>query len=541
MPLSNPPPIERQPIPGMAIRGALGFALVFILLYGWMLSSSILHADAAEYLDDMQSLNQIEHPVHFGYILTGNLFLKTVFFTSDTDWVINAFNLIWGAASLFFLYLIAFHLTGKISVSTIACLVLGVNYTFVFNSLFAEVYIMQVACLLIALYTHLRERFVIAAIFFSLSVLTSPLSIMAAPLFIAVQFRAKPILIFTAITAIPLSLLVWLNPDYLHSGRFTMSMNEQFLIQRQAMIEFNEISNGYFMMAPALVAGCFVLYRTRHLKRFNLGLLLVFLINFFLGERYYDVPGQLLVYSLLSIAAAAGLAVLLGKSDAKVNAPTFYWWATGVAFASLIGALLTGWSIKIQQGMTEIPFFYIKAGIGVLFSWLLFASISRYISNEKDFIRQFAAVGLVGILLLFNWRFTYNRTRENKWLAERKKEEFNQSLKVCPQCIIIANWNDVQLYRHYRMNIDESMETTGIIVTQDDSSFTSSREKADAVAKIAAEGKPFLVSDEFPFVAKWLTDLGYSKQALPGWYIFIRNAPLSSLQMPVGNRVSNGR
>lgn len=532
MPFSSATGAQAQPLTKEVVRGGLLIALLFLLGYGWMVPDSLLHADAAEYLDDIRQLNEVSHPVHIGYILTTGGIIHSLGALSDPDWLINWVNLCWGAISLFALYLIAFHLTGKQSVSTVASLVLAVNFTFVFNSVFAEVYIMQVGCLLLALLFHLRERFVFSALLFALATLTTPLSLLALPLFACVQLRWKPMLMLGGTTALVLGAVLLLNDEYLNSGRFIMAMNENLKITRQAMTEVNEISNGFFVLTPALIAGCFILFRTPHLRGFNAGLALTFLVNFFLGERYYDVPGQLFVYCLLSIAAAAGLAVLLSRTDGKLLQGRAFAWSGTLAVASGLGAILTGWSIRLQQNMTDIPSFYLKAGLIVGGAWLLFTATSYFTPENRGVLRQFTAVLLVGLLLAFNWRFTYNRCRENKGLADAKKAELMAAANLCPECGLLATWNDAVLFRHYLwtgFGLSEKVIEHAPVQVLPESFNASYLQSAEAlpVKEWVTHGRPVIMPAGLDLLSRFLAESGYKLKTLPGWELW---KPHSSLQ-----------
>ena len=319
------------------------------------------NGDDAVYAQQIRSFDFSQRTTHLGYYLIAS---PLALFAPDfSDYSLNLMNALFGALTAGTIFLLTLAFSDSLSAANCAALFLVTNYVFVYNCVFAEIYISQTFFLVLALLFWSYGRAIAGGLAFGLSALITPSTLLAAPGFTVLrprlavrgesqpQARARdfssdqgaepqsywsisrilqrraggedplsawpdfwhgllgPLIKFGGAAALVLVLcLSWVLEDYLFGDRGLVGAAGGGIdLGRIVMKEGMEIVVGVFAWLPLLLLGVFELARRASLRRFGLALLGVWLVIFLLGEKFGDVPAQLPTYALLGVAVGLGL------------------------------------------------------------------------------------------------------------------------------------------------------------------------------------------------------------------------------------------
>lgn len=290
-----------------AVTAALSF-LVFVSL----IPRAFVYGDAPAYTRQMLDGDLWVETIHVGYAIIGYLFTMAV--PGDPVYAVNLMSAIFGALCVGLVTSIAQKLAGHLAGGVAAALSLLCVREFVFHSVFAELYIVQLFFFLLSVLLTLSDKPVASGLAFAWAFLVTPSTILALPLFLFWRPERRFLVRWVAAAAALIVAIVAPNVrDYLWGYRGLLNMSAADLTMPAAIEkEWLELGGWRFLVVGAFsVVGLTAMARSAEHRPFAAGIASLWVLGFFLGERYQDVPVQLPFYSMLAVASGFGFAYLL--------------------------------------------------------------------------------------------------------------------------------------------------------------------------------------------------------------------------------------
>ncbi len=277
------------------------------VLFAALAPDALTNGDDAVYAQQIKSFELGERTTHLGYYLLGSpLALLAPDFS---DYSLNAMSAFFGALTVAAVGLLTRALCGSSTGAIFSGLFLATNYLFVYNCVFAEIYISQTFFLVLAFGLLLYAQPVAGGLAFGLSTLISPSTLLAVPGLVVLRPRLRLLFKFAAAAALLLVLcLAWVLGDYLFGDRGLLGATSGGVdLKATVMKEGLEIVLGVFVWLPLLLLGILELATRAPFRRFGAVLLTVWVFIFVFGERFADVPAQLSTHALLGVAVGIGV------------------------------------------------------------------------------------------------------------------------------------------------------------------------------------------------------------------------------------------
>ena len=175
------------------------FILVFTV-FANLTTDALINGDAAVYAQQINAYDFSRRTIHIGYYLIGAIF--STLFPFWGDYTLNLMNCFFGALTVSLVYFMGFTISGKHTVGIVSGLFLATNFLFVVNALYAEVYIVQVFFIILALQLWILDRSIVAALAMSLAFLVTPSSLFALVIFPILRPQAKKLFLFVLVYGI---------------------------------------------------------------------------------------------------------------------------------------------------------------------------------------------------------------------------------------------------------------------------------------------------------------------------------------------------
>jgi hypothetical protein len=299
-----------------------GIFLISFALFAFLSPNALLNGDAALYEQQIAHLDFAQRTIHLGYFLLGSPFLHLL--PLPSDYALNLMNCFFGALSIVVLYTIAFTVSQNLLVAFVSSILLLTNYLFVYNALYAEVYVPQLFFFLLSVQLVLSQNVISAGIAFAVAFLITPSSLFGFPCLIVLLRDKKPILRFS--TAAFLVIIVALAPhldNYFFGGRGLLkAVQTRMSIKHVFLKEGEEFFNSFLLYVPFVLAGIVQLIKDRNLRTLGIAIISLWFVSFLFGERFGDVPTQLPTYALFCLIGGLGFHYLSrlwsGRSSAVI-------------------------------------------------------------------------------------------------------------------------------------------------------------------------------------------------------------------------------
>jgi len=429
-------------------KTALISIIVFLITFALFasLSPNALHnGDAALYAQQVMNHDFSRTTIHLGYFTLGVAF--TLPLPIPVDDALNLMNCFFGALSVVLIYLMSLTLFKKQSPALISCLFLIVNFIFVYNSIYTEIYISQTFFLLLSVQFWLRNRPCLTGLSFALAFLISPSTILALPLFILLRpdFRSLLKLCAIAFVISIAALFPHLN-DYLYSGSGLLgAVKHRFILKKAVLKESRELFYAFYAAIPFVIAGITGVVTQKRLRIFGAALFSLWLMNFIFGETTGDVPIQLPFYTFLSLVGGFGFTTFFFYSVDE-NRGKYLW------FPLIISLIIT-----FAMAFTAAAGTHAQLSLNTI---LLFAfaivlyTITAIILQKTNLRNKHTRSFMIGTILIIctglNAYLTFNHISDSnkKLIAYRNTMiELNQTADA--NAIVIGNFSKGVLFEHY--------------------------------------------------------------------------------------------
>jgi hypothetical protein len=313
--------------------------LLALLIFGVLIAAApdaLLNGDAAVYAEQIEAADFSQRSLHVGYYLLGAGFTRIVPGASDRE--LNWMSALFGAFGLVLVAAITRRLTGSSTAAVVAALALATNAVYLENSFLAEVYIVQTALLLLAVWLWLGGHAAAAGIAVGGSILVAPQGLLGLLILWLLPDaasrhpeesnarrtdthpgRIRRCCIATGLALLPLVILLALNgEDYIYGYRgvgisASAPIRPLFAVKKEAY----ELVRGYGLILFFIALGTWRMFKESLQRRFLLSVAALAVGTFFVVERFGDVPVQLPTYTLLAPVAAVGAVHLASRSRSK--------------------------------------------------------------------------------------------------------------------------------------------------------------------------------------------------------------------------------
>jgi hypothetical protein len=220
------------------------------------------------------------------------------------------------------MFTIACTVSQNLLVAFVSSTLLLTNYLFVYNALYAEVYMPQLCFFLLSLQLVLSHHPIFGGTAFACAFLITPSSLFGLPCLMVVLRDKKPIFYFS--TAAFLVITIALAPhldDYFFGGRGLLKAVQTRMSIHQALIkETKEFFSSFLLYLLFLVAGIMHIITDKRFRQLGIGIVSLWFVSFLFGERFGDVPTQLPTYALFCLIGGLGFYYVIrlgsGKSPA---------------------------------------------------------------------------------------------------------------------------------------------------------------------------------------------------------------------------------
>lgn len=421
-------------------------AIIFVgafLAYGLLAPNLVGNGDGAVYVDQISQGNLTALPTHIGYYLVAFPFSQIKLL--PLDFTFNLINCLFGALTLAVIYLLGFMISHKRVVGLFAAGVLGVNLIFVFNSIFAEIYITQTFFLLLAFFLWLSAGSVLAGISFAIAFLVTPASVLAIPCFLVLRPKPKDLFKFFAAFVVPAALiLVPFWHEYLFGGRgLLLSASRTFILQDALSKEASEFFNGFVVAVPFVLSGAGLVIVQKERRIFGFAVLGMWVVIFYFAETTGDVPVQLPTYTLFAVLAGFGLETFL-PSDVRAG----YW--ARLAFVAAISAIIILRLLFRPDGIIQLSPRMLDVFIVVCVAYVI---LGVWNGTHRLDVRtaQIAVVGL-GVLMLATNAYQATPKVQTEITAASQFHDYFAEIDraaASPDYVIVGGWDTGARYEHY--------------------------------------------------------------------------------------------
>jgi len=437
---------------------AISISMIIFLLtfagFAGLTSNAFINGDTAVYAHQIAHLDFAHRTIHLAYYMIGALF--TWLIPGSNDYALNLMNCLFGALSISLIYLMAFTIFQKHIIATISSLFLVTNYFFIVNSLYAEIYILQVFFLLLALQCWLLNKPIAAGLAFTLSILVTPSSILAIPCFVILRPQKKALLRLglTLLILLAIALLPRLD-EYLFGNRGLLSVSRQVNVGITAVKEGYEVIFGLFLYIPFILSGITEVAKQKKLQVFGIAILSLWILNFLIIDRFRDVPAQLPFYALLCLIGGLGFSrsvyFMTTKTIDKVAMKDLWL----LSCTALVMISLQGIAIKIGKTPAQISLTHISLFLPIS----LFALVALYAVIVTLMVKIFGRVKLIyssailAMLILFVGANSYLSFTLVSKLKHELTEFRSSALEVervaQSDYLVVGDWSQGILFEHY--------------------------------------------------------------------------------------------
>ncbi len=422
---------------------AAALFLVAFAGYASVCTKALSNGDAAVYVQQMKNLNLGARSIHIGYYLLGAGFIRIL--PGSDDYAVNLMNCFLGALTVALVYFITLIICHKRLAALFSGLFLLTHYIFLENSIYAEVYTPQICFLVLALLLWLLDRPIIAGLSFALSLLITPSTIFALPLFFILRPRLRPLLLFCAvILAIAVAAILPVYRDYFFGGRGLLkATNVSVDIGRALRKEGGEVFSSLFFCIPFVVAGLLELFGRKRFRPLGIALLALWIVNLRFGEKFADVPVQLPTYVLLCLVGGLGVHLLLRVLKGRP-------YATILSAALLSVLMVIAILIKTTGTLAEVsrllPKWFLITSVLCAVSCMLVAMLPVL----RRIRAQIILVGAVVFAVSINGFVAFSKIAQlNKYHNGYRNSVIEVSNVTGPNYFLIGHWSQYILFEHY--------------------------------------------------------------------------------------------
>lgn len=432
---------------------AAAIFLVAFVIFASITPDALINGDAAVYAQQIANRDFSQRTTHLGYYLLG--FIFTYALPLPLDYALNLMNCFFGALSIALIYLMAFTIEKEHIIAIVSSLFLMTNYPFVFNSLYAEVYVAQTFFLILAIQLWIRNKLILSGLSFAYSFLISASTILAFPFFIILRPRIRALFAFcvAALIVVTAGLLPHLD-NYLYGPRGLLkAVGISVDMHRAILKEGKDIFFGLFVYIPFLIAGVIRVITEKKLKAFGMAALIQWAILFLVGEKFYDVPVQLPTYALLCLITGVGFDIYKSISPAVgYDRYKYIWLPFGISF--LIVSLA---ALGRKCGL--VPAFYQRHlpldGMLLAFAFTNFMYLIMALLLKRGTIllkktRLLAVFGMLGLCIVINSFLVLTRiTATNDNLIEFRNTIFEMNKVASLDYLVVGEWDNIIRFEHY--------------------------------------------------------------------------------------------
>jgi len=424
---------------------------IFIIL---LFIFSLITPDAFEFGDPAiytQLINNSEFShaaVHLGYYVLGVFFTKLLPFSDCMS--LNIMNCFFGAAIGSIFFLLVYMIIKNYLYSLISVLFLTTNYYFIYNTLYAEVYISQTFFIVLALFLWLRSRPIFTGVSLVISYLISPSTLFALPAFFFLRPFFKDLVKITITFGMFAILLIYpLYSDYLYGDRGLLTTGFSINLVTAVIKELYQFFIGFLMLLPLLYFGLKEAILSSEKRIFVVFLFILFLITLIFVERFLDVPVQLATFIFLYVFLGFGLERLKeNESQKTIKNYQFYiiWTCLGILISIVLFIVVktNKFSSLYEEIPIELPIISIIVNFLFLFIIFLFVKIKPVLlSNHIN-------IGIIVFTLCINFSVLFFSVKnQNLELNNFKNTTIELVQKINSNAIIVGNWNENVLFEYY--------------------------------------------------------------------------------------------
>lgn len=485
---------------------ALALFVVALAVYATMTTNVVINGDGALYADEITRGLLTTFPLHLGYYVLTFLFVQFAPFPAVLT--LNLLNGFFGALTLVVVFRLALALTARTSVALVAALLLGVNYLFVFNAGFVEVYAAQTFFVLLAFQLWLSDHPLASGLAFAFAVVITPTSVLALLGIVILRPEPKPLLQFFSGLGVVCALS--LIPDWQHYlfGERSVQAGAAlpFVLSDAVFKETRELFFGMLVALPLVVGGIAVLWVNKPLRRFGIALFSIWLLTFRFAETTQDVPAQLVTYALLCGVAAMGIQML--ESNAAV-APS-----RDVVFAAIAAVLvLLGVQLALGSRFTQV-----STGLQTAFTaqTLGFAALALVHARLDMRLQRAGVVVLValGAAATAYYTIPFMRATLIRELGDRALYEQAAS-QAKPDAILIGSYETSMRFRYYGWHDTSNGRwlSSGMLLGRGRTSAARQAEELARWKQFASEGRQVWVLSNADELRDLLQAAGYRMEA----------------------------
>ena len=283
-----------------------GMFLFSFVLFSFISPNALVNGDAALYEQQIVHFDLSQRTIHLGYYLLGIPFIHLL--PLPADYALNLMNCFFGALSVALIFLIGYTVSKTLFAGFVASLFLLTNYIFVYNAVYAEVYIPQLAFFLLSVQLVLSQKAIGGGVSFALAFLISPSSLFGFPCLMLLLRGRKQLMHFSAAAFLLISAALALHvDDYLFGGRGLLKALQGHINMTQAFLkESREVLGSLIFYLPFILAGGVQIIKDKGLRTLGIAIFSLWLLTFLFGERFGDVPSQLPTYALLCLMGGLG-------------------------------------------------------------------------------------------------------------------------------------------------------------------------------------------------------------------------------------------
>jgi hypothetical protein len=195
-----------------------GLFLISFALFSLITPNALINGDAALYQQQITHFDFSQRTIHLGYYLLGIPFIH--FLPLPADYALNLMNCFLGALSIVLIFTIALTVSQNLLVAFVSSTLLLTNYIFVYNGVYAEVYMPQLFFFLLSFQLVLLQKAIPAGIAFALAFLITPSSLFGFPCLILLLRGKKQLFHFSAAAFLVISVPIAPHrTDYFLGGR----------------------------------------------------------------------------------------------------------------------------------------------------------------------------------------------------------------------------------------------------------------------------------------------------------------------------------
>ena len=489
---------------------------IFIIIcpiFIYLSPNYITNADSAVYSQIIINHDFNSISIHLGYYFLGLVFSSIL--PLSIDYSLNIMNCFFGALSVVLIYYIGITISGKNIVGVISSLFLATNFVFVFNSIYAEVYISQTFFLLLAIQLWLLNKPIFTGMTFTLSFLISPSSVFAIPLLVALRPNITSLIKFTLPVFLIsiLALFPYVN-DYLFGNRGLLVVSKADIYLKSAINkEFLELFLGFYVYIPFLLAGTIQVFKLKRYLILGIGIFSMWVVSFTFGETTSDVPVQLPTYALLCLVGGIGFNSLIPKSSKGKNGILF--WFLTITILSILLILV------LNRGQNQLSLEIIWTFVFAIFLYTLLHFIfEKVIFDFKG--RSFILFGVLALFIGLNSNLIIKLVKKTRNDYNEFRGAIIEMNKIADSdYLVVGKFAEGALFEYY---IFEAYLTGRWICTEwlfgigawgKQNQIRARKEWRNA---IETNREIWILTDEFPSLFNDLRQAGYSIENYKNFY-----------------------